>query len=98
MKHENKPKLAAELFFWEFFISLIFEFFKAIWDNQWIYSRLIGIGESATLGRRTPWANRLYFKKYERKNLEFFTWNWENDFGNLCPSLIGKIEFLFFKI
>ena len=35
-------------------------------------------GESAALGRRTPWANRFFFfKKYESKNLEFFTWRFQ---------------------
>ena len=29
-------------------------------------------GESAALGRRMPWPNRIFFKKCERKNLEFF--------------------------
>ena len=30
-------------------------------------------GESTTLGRRMPWANCLFSKKYERKNVKFFT-------------------------
>ena len=38
-----------------------------------------------------------FFQKYERKNLEFFAWSWENDFVDLCPSLIEKIGFPFFK-
>ena len=62
------------------------------WKNITIYT-----GESAALGRRIPWANHLFLKKYERRNLEFFTWSWENDFVNLYPSWIGKIGFFFFK-
>ena len=55
------------------------------------------VGES-----QQPWAGVclgpiVFFKKYERKNLEIFTWSWENDFGNLCPILIGKIGFPFKK-
>ena len=48
-------------------------------------------GEWAALGQ-SP-----FFKKYEEKNLEFYTWSCENDFGNLCPSQIEKIGFPFFK-
>ena len=38
-----------------------------------------------------------FLKKSERKDLEFSTWSWENDFDNLCPSLFEKIGFSFFK-
>ena len=38
-----------------------------------------------------------FFKKYERKNLEFCTGNRESDFGNLYLRLIEKIGFPFFK-
>ena len=34
-----------------------------------------------------------FLKKNERKNLEFL----KNDFGKLCPSVIEKIGFPFFK-
>ena len=64
---------------------------------QWNYAAR-SRGELAVLGRRKPWANRFFFfKKYEKKNLQFFTWSWNNDFGYLCPSLIEKIGFPFFK-
>ena len=51
------------------------------------------VGES-----RQPWAGVsleqiVFFFKYERKNLEFFTWCRESDFGNLYSSLIEKIVF-----
>ena len=54
-------------------------------------------GESVALGRRMPRANRIFFKKYERKNLEFFTWSWENYISYLSPNLIEKIGFSFFQ-
>ena len=38
-----------------------------------------------------------FFKTYERKNLEFFIWCRESDFGYLYPSLIEKIGFSFLK-
>ena len=54
------------------------------------YPIMLSREESAVLGQSS------FFKKYERKNLEFFTWSLENDFSNLCPSLIEKIRFPFF--
>ena len=47
--------------------------------------------------KRMIWYLFKYERKYERKNLEFFTCSWENNFGNVCPSLIEKIGFLLFK-
>ena len=49
----------------------------------------MSIRESAALGQSS------FYKKYKKKNLEFFTWSWKNDFGNLCQSLIEKIGFHF---
>ena len=54
-------------------------------------------GDSAALGWRMPRKESSFFKKYEKKNLEFFTWIWENDVGNLCLSLIDESVFSAFK-
>ena len=53
--------------------------------------RIGRVGPAYALGQSS------FFEKYERKNIEFFTWSWENDFGYLCPSLFDKIEIPFFK-
>ena len=45
----------------------------------------IGRGEAAALGHSS------FFKKYERKNLELFTWSWENFFDNFCQI---NVEFI----
>ena len=63
-----------------------------------VFTGNLTVGES-----RQPWVGIclgpivFFFKKYERKNLEIFTGSSEKDFGNLCPSLVGKIGFSFFK-
>ena len=48
-------------------------------------------GVSAALGQLS------FLKKYERKNLESFTWSRESNFGNIYPSLTEKIRFPIFK-
>ena len=53
--------------------------------------------ESAALGRRIPWANRLFSKSMEWKILNFLHEFEKNDFGNLCSSLIEKLGFSFLK-
>ena len=50
-----------------------------------------GLGPAYALGLSS------FFKKYEWKNLEFFTLSSQNDFGNLCSSLIEQIGFPFFE-
>ena len=57
----------------------------------------IQIVESDCLAPAYALVQSSFFQKYERKNLEFFTWSSENDFGNLCLSLIEKIGFPFFE-
>ena len=54
-------------------------------------------GRVGTLGPAYALGQSSFFKKYEKNNFEFFTWSWENDFGNLCPSLIAKIGYPFFQ-
>ena len=68
------------------------------WMDEWLASknerwqrRVGSLGLAYSLGQSS------LFKKYERKNLEFFIWSWKTDFGKLCPSLIEKVGFLFFK-
>ena len=55
------------------------------------------VGESRQSSPAYALGQSSFFEKYEKKNLKFFTWSWENDFGNFCPSLIKKIGFPFFK-
>ena len=50
----------------------------------WQYKR-----EPAALGQS------FFFEKYERKKLELFASNRQNDFGNFSPSWIEKIKFPF---
>ena len=54
-------------------------------------------GESAAMGRRMRWANRLFSKIMKRKILNFLHEVQKFFFGNLCPNLIEKIGFPFFK-
>ena len=58
---------------------------------------MIVVGERRLLWPGYALGQSSFFKKYERNNFEFFTWSWENDFGNLCQSLIKKIGFPFWK-
>ena len=81
-RFSNSKKKRYLHFLWRF---CIFEHKLVTWKKKNIR------GESAALGQSSS------FKKYARKNLEFLTRNWENDFGNLCPSLIEKIKFFFLK-
>ena len=64
-------------------------FIQNIFLHETVY-RKVGLGPAYALGDSS------FFKKYERKNREFFTWRRKSDFGNLYPSLIEKIEFPFF--
>ena len=75
-KYNIKPQRIC--FFFTHAITILSLFTYSVCDekvkiciNQLKLSR--GRGESAALGRRMPWPNRLFSKKYERKNLEFFT-------------------------
>ena len=45
----------------------------------------VRLGPAYTLGHSS------FFKKYKRKNLEFFSWSKETDFGNLYLSLIESV-------
>ena len=53
-------------------------------------------GESAALGQRMSWANRLFSKSMTRKILNFLH-EVEKKISVICPSLIEKIGFPFFK-
>ena len=57
---------------------------RKVWENR-------QLGAAYALGQSS------FFKKYERKNLKFFIWSWENYFRNFWPSLIEKIGIPFFK-
>ena len=70
------------------FLSSRFLFFKLTFQQE---------GKVGSLGLAYALSRSSYFKRYETKNLEFFKWSWENDFGNLCRSLIEKIWFPFKK-
>ena len=75
-----------------FYVRFLRDFlFEALSRRNLTKGRVGSLGSVYALGHSS------FFKKYERKNLEFFTWSWENDFGNLCPSLIEKIGFPFKK-
>ena len=68
-----------------------------VWNFFFCFCFYATVGESRQPGPAYALGQSSLFKKYERKNLEFFTWSWENDFGNRCSSLIEKIVLPLFE-